>query len=193
MVSDKELEFYSSVLMAETVGGIAAVVFALARPEGLGQLDVFEAALAGVFFYGVLPLCVTLSLPRDPKTFFSTPRKHRFKQYAFFITIFLVGSGLFYALEAKTLVFLGIWQILTYALLYASIYFLKTSVHTAVVTGFVTLLVALLGQAAIALYALVLIAAYIRYRLKAHSIPELIVGVVVGFAAAAITLSIASF
>ncbi|MBU3896345.1 MAG: hypothetical protein KJ697_00200 [Nanoarchaeota archaeon] len=184
----KIYNFISFILAAPIVAIYVSIIFAFFGPEQFVNMNRIVAAFLGSLFLGVIPLTTTVMLYKFKAINDVAPKKEdRPMGYVVGIMSFIFALILFYYFDSRVMFLISLAYIVVSSVSLLVNKFSKLSVHVAGVIGPITALVYVFGLGLIPLYVLVLPVAYARIKLKAHSLMEVLLGVIVGFSVTYLT------
>lgn len=135
---------------------------------------------AGFMFLAFLPITpIVIATKKGETDIFVFDRSKRFKFFLIAITSYLLGAYFFILMNDYNLfLFLLCYATVTSAITVSTL-FTKTSVHTAGIAGPITYMVLVFGSRYIPLYALLVPVAWARWVDQAHSIKQLLLGILI--------------
>jgi len=179
----------SNALSLPFVAAAVVLAFSFFSPEKIGsRLTPVEKSLLGIGLIVLAPIVLVLYLlvrgrtdintsdERRPPTFFVPP-----------IIAYSLAAAVFGMLRCTTLYLLSAAYLLTTVVVFFVTLFWRISIHMAGFTGPITALILVFGINYSLLYLLAIPLAWARTELKAHTLPQVVLGAVVG----AITTTIA--
>jgi membrane-associated phospholipid phosphatase len=180
---EKTAERLSLIFSAPSLAFIAALIFTLFSPIGIGPfLTPTASILLGTLFLSVLPIApIAYYAWKGTIDIDITDRRKRPKFFAMSLVGYSLGAVTFGLLNATSMMVLSLAYIFVTLSVALISLFWKVSVHTTGIAGPVTGLTYVFGWAAAPLYLLLLPIGWARLKLKAHTILQLIAGIIVAF------------
>lgn len=184
------LKIYSEALSPTFVVLAVLAMLSLFPPFPLGKLDNVSAFIIGLFFLVLLPFAsVFLEYLLGKTDLDVTSRALRVRYYKLW-ALFFAGGALLFLLE-------GAYGLFAFsaamAEVSAAMHFMnklkKASLHVATVTAAVVTLLFAYGAPALLLSPIIPFIAWVRLKLKAHTLVEVVYGFVLGVALTTVTLA----
>lgn len=174
--------YLSWILSPPSMLFLCTILFSFFSPYGAGNIDPLMAFILATTFMVILPgFPVMLELYSEGiklEDFNIKSRRKRTTYYFIFITTFAISTILFYAFSSKALFLINlvflIGGIISIIINYL---WVKISMHVASVCTVVTALNWIYGVKFLPLYSLVLLIAWSRYKFKAHTLLEILLGI----------------
>ena len=167
----------SCILMPPMIALYAIVSFSLFSPIGLGSLNAFSSIAIGVVFLVLVPLGSAYYFNRG--NIDVDKKEDRVIPYLVGIVSYLIASSIFWLLNAHIMFVISMAYVFVTSAISIINIFWKISAHTAGVAGPTTALIYVFGLNLIPLYALTLLVIWIRLKLKAHNMLQLMTGAIV--------------
>lgn len=172
----------SNILSLPFVAAAVVVVLSFFSPEKIGsRLTPVERSLLGIGLIAIAPIVLVLYLlvmgrtdihtsdEKRPPTFFVPP-----------IIAYGLAAAVFGMLRCTTLYLLSTAYLLTTVVVLLVTLFWRISIHMAGFTGPITALILVFGIHYSLLYLLAIPLAWARTELKAHTLPQVVLGAAVG-------------
>ena len=173
----KNYKVLSYLLSAPMIAVYVTIIFSLLSPIGLGSIDVFSSIVIGLVFLVLIPMgSVYYFNKRDLEI---RKKEERTKLYLISIVSYLTCSAIFWILNSHVMFVISIAYVFVSSAVSVINIFWKISAHSAGVAGPTTALIYVFGLNLVPLYALTLVVFWIRLKIKAHNILQLITGAVV--------------
>jgi hypothetical protein len=178
---EKIAENISKILSPVVIAFIATLWFSIFSPlQSHDLLTITTSIILGIFFLSIFPaFAVVYNFKKGKIDLWVSDRKTRTPFYFVALTGYIIASIVFFMLDYKAMFVLSIAYIFVTAVIMLVNLFWKVSTHSGGVTGPVTALIHGFGIYAIPLTALIPIVIWARLKLKAHSLMQLIMGVVI--------------
>ena len=181
----------SRILTILTSPGIFSIypslIFSFFSPKP-SSLDPISSSIIGILLLSSLPtvLAIYIAKKRNYDVFLA-PHKERSLLYIFTGGISLIAALFFWYFNAPAMLLISLMYITLAISLGLINLFWKISAHAAGTAGPITALIYVYGINLIPLYLIVLSVIFLRYKGKAHTIPQLIGGLVIGIVVAFLT------
>lgn len=174
----------SYILSAPFIAIYVSIIFALFTPFEFVQMNRILAATLGSLFLGIIPLFIIIFLQRIGYTreFDVKEQKPRDLIYLFSIISFIISTIIFYYLGSHVMFLISLAYVCVTSVFATINLFFKISAHVSGVAGPTTALVFVFGLKVLPVYILTLIIAYVRLKMKAHNMFEIISGFVTAVA-----------
>ncbi|MDD5416797.1 MAG: hypothetical protein PHU12_02360 [Candidatus Aenigmarchaeota archaeon] len=171
----------SYILAAPFVGIYVSIIFAFFAPLEYIQINRGLAASIGILFLGIIPLLDVLIMYKIGylKDMNATNRKRRNLIYFLAILSYIGSALIFWKLGSHAMFLISLAYVFAPSATAITNRFVKISVHVAGVAGPTTALIYVFGLWLMPLYLLSLLIAYVRLKLKAHNITELLLGFII--------------
>ncbi|OIO26936.1 hypothetical protein COX85_04040 [Candidatus Micrarchaeota archaeon CG_4_10_14_0_2_um_filter_55_9] len=183
------MEFWRAVSYVFTPAKASMFTVVVLTLFAAGNASLVNLVLGSIFLV-VLPHGLRPIRIKKEEIDEETQRLKRFPTYERKISFFLLGSAVFYVLDLNALFVFAVCLSITESLLWALNHYTKVSIHTAGVTRCTTVLIYFLGYWMAIGYAVAGLVAISRLKLKAHTLGQAVLGLLVGFFGAFITLEI---
>lgn len=168
------LEFLSHALSPPAIAAPAAVIFSFLSP------NILLSAILGVSFLAAIPALQFLYLLKKGLTDIDIrSRRTRNSVLAAAAASYAASSAIFYYLGYRAMLAISLAYLFVAAAVAINSFFWKISIHAAGIAGPTTALAYVFGIGALPLYLLTLLTAFVRFRLKAHTLPQLMDGTAV--------------
>lgn len=168
------LRLLSNILSAPAIAAAVTIIFSLSSP------DIFLSLTLGflfLVFFPVLPFFYFLE--RKIIDFDASDRRKRTTILLAASANYAAASAVFYWLDYHAMFSISAaYFFVTSAVLIINLFW-KISIHAAGAAGPTTALVYVFGTGLLPLYILTAVVAYARFRLKAHTIPQLAAGAII--------------
>ena len=173
-------QMISNVLSAPVIASFSVAAFSLFSPMGLGSIDPVTSTFLGIVFLAALPLAPILLYSRRGHVDFDVSERER-RPFFFVLAIasYAIGAAVFRLVDSHVMFVLSMAYVTVTGVVTAISLFWKISVHAAGIAGPVTAMMWVFGPWLGFLHILSLATVIVRYRLKAHSLPQLVAGVIV--------------
>jgi hypothetical protein len=172
----------SNILSLPFIAAAAVVVFSFFSPEALGPvLTPVEISLLGITLIAVAPIALVLYLLAKGRIDIHTSEGER--PPAFFlppVAAYSVAAIVFGMLKCTTLYRLSTAYLATAFVVLVVTLFWRVSIHMAGLTGPITALILVFGIQYSLLFLLAVPLGWARTELKAHTLPQVVFGAVVG-------------
>lgn len=182
-LEEKIADGISKILSPVIIAFLATIIFSIFSP--LQNKDLFTIATSiflGFFFLSVFPaFAVIYNYKKGKVDLWVSDREDRTPFYFIALSGYVIATIVFLLLDYKALFVLSVAYIFVTAVIMLSNLFSKVSTHSGGVTGPVTALVYGFGLNAMPFLVLIPIVIWARLKLKAHSIMQLITGVLIAF------------
>lgn len=171
------LQFLSNALSAPAIAAAVSIAFSL------NSQNFALSTLLGILLLSVFPILPIFYFSRKGATDMEVhERKKRTFFFLMAIAGYILSSAVFYFLNYHSMFFISLAYIfVTTAVMLVNIFW-KISVHSAGVAGPTTALVYVFGLGFIPLYILTVLVILVRLKLKAHTLPQLMVGALMAIA-----------
>ncbi len=170
----KMLEILSHILSPPAVAAVAAVIFSFLSP------NILLSAILGISFLAVTPSLPFLYILKKRLTGMDIrSRRTRASALAAAAASYAASSAVFYYLGYHAMFAISLAYLFVAVAVAINSLFWKISIHAAGIAGPTTALVYVFGIGALPLYLLTLLTVFVRFRLKAHTLPQLIGGTAV--------------
>jgi len=180
------LKIISGTLSAPAISAYMMLLFVAYSPNGLGTLSQSQAAGLGLLFLLVLPgLPLVYSARRGHTDLDVTDRHKRTPFYAIALASYAAGTATFWLLGAHTLAVLCAAYLAVTAAVTIINLFWKISAHAAGVAGPATALVYVFGLYGAPAFLFTPLVMWVRLRLRAHTLGQLVAGALVAIAVTA--------
>jgi len=181
-------EAISNLLSLPLVAAAVVVVFSFFSPKGLGSiLSPLEAVVLGIPMIAVAPIVMVLYFFKKGYVDLHVSRGER--RPIFFIpalVAYVSAAVVFVSLECKILYLLSVAYLSISLIVLLVTLFWKISIHMAGLTGAITALTLVLGANYALLYLLALPLGWARTEIEAHTVPQVVLGAVVGIGVTAL-------
>ncbi len=168
------LEILSHAFSPPAIAAAAAVIFSLLSP------NILLSSILGISFLAVIPTLPFLYLLKKRLTDMDIrSRRTRASVLAAAAASCAASSAIFYYLGYHAMFAISLAYLFAAAAVAINSLFWKISIHAAGVAGPTTALAYVFGIGALPIYLLVLLTAFVRFRLKAHTLPQLMGGAAV--------------
>lgn len=172
----------SYFLSAPAIAAIVTIIFSLSSP------DIFLSVVVGFLFLVIIPILPVFYFFEQKLIDIDVhDRKKRTIFFLMAIISYITASVIFYYLNYHTMFSISMAYIFVTTAVMIINLFWKISVHSAGVAGPTTALVYVFGKELIPLYIFTIIIIYIRLKLRAHNLIQLIAGSVVAIAVTFLT------
>lgn len=172
----------SNILSLPFIASAAVIMFSFFSPEALTPvLTPVERSLLGITLIAVAPLVLVLYLLAKGRIDIHTSEGER--PPAFFlppVAAYSIAAVVFGALKCTTLYRLSTAYLATTFVVLAVTLFWRISIHMAGLTGPITALILVFGIHYSLLFLLAVPLGWARTELKAHTLPQVVFGAVVG-------------
>ncbi len=153
------------------------IIFSFFSPIGLGYVDAFSSIMIGTIFLAVIPMSsIYFFSKKDPEVY---KKEERTKLYLISLVSYLTCSAIFWILNSHVMFVISMAYVFVSSAVSIINIFWKISAHSAGVAGPTTALIYVFGTNLIPLYVLTLFVFWIRLKIKAHNILQLIIGSIV--------------
>ncbi len=167
----------SYVLSAPFIALYVIIIFSFLSPIGLGYINPFSSILVGSIFLVLIPMGSVYYF--NKKDIEVNKKEDRTKLYLISIVSYLMSSAIFWLLNSHIMFVISMAYVFVSSAVSIINIFWKISAHSAGIAGPTTALVHVFGTNLIPLYILTLLVFWIRIRIKAHNILQLIIGAIV--------------
>jgi len=182
MKDTKEIaEFLSLLLSPVSAAFISVLIFTFFPINDSLLSNLFFTLLLGIFFLCIFPVIAILYYYKKGKVdIWVSERTIRTPFYVMAITGYVIAIIIFYYLKNLNLFVLSLsYALVTIAVMFGNV-FRKISAHGAGIAGPITAITFYFGLPAVPLYLLLPITIWARLKLKAHSLFEVIMGILIG-------------
>lgn len=170
----------SFILSPQLIALYVTIIFSLFSPIGLGSIDVFTSIFIGSLFLTIIPLVSLFYFYKKKGIDIDNPkRKERIEIYPIGLVSYLVSSLIFWILNCHVMFVISMAYLFVGSAISLINLFWKISAHSAGIVGPITGLVCVFGLNLIPLYILALPIFWIRMKIKAHNILQLILGSII--------------
>jgi len=170
----------SFILSPQAIALYVTIIFSLFSPIGLGSIDVFTSIFIGSLFLTIIPLGSIFYFYKKKGIDFDDPkRKERIEIYLIGLVSYLVSSSIFWILNCHVMFVISMAYLFVGSAISLVNLFWKISAHSAGVAGPITSLVYVFGFNLIPLYILLVPIFWIRMKIKAHDILQIISGAII--------------
>lgn len=178
---EKIAEHISKLLSPVVLAFIATLCFSIFSPlQNNDPLTIIISVTFGIFFLSFFPaFAVVYNFKKGKIDLWVSDRKTRTPFYFVALTGYIISSIVFSLLDYKAMFVLSVAYIFVTTVIMLLNLVWKVSTHSGGVTGPVTALIHGFGLYAIPLTILIPIVIWARLKLKAHSIMQLIMGVII--------------
>jgi len=170
-------KFLSFVLSPPMIGFYVTIIFSLFSPIGLGPMNALSSIIIGTIFLVLVPFGAAYYFNKGDVNV--DEKEDRVIPYLVGIVGYLVLSAIFWILGARVMFLISMSYLFVASAVSIINIFWKISAHTAGTAGPITALVYVFGINLIPLYVLTLLAFWVRLKLKAHNVLQLLTGAVV--------------
>lgn len=180
MAGVKLADILSHVLSAPLFALYSLIIIYAANNTAYSPLPACLAILIGGIFLVILPVApLTLNVLKGNIDVFISDREKRAKFYSYAILSYFVGAIISHILRVKILAIIH----LAYFFVTLSVMIInfktKISAHASGVAGPVTYIVFFLGLSYVFLYLILIPVVWARIKLKAHTVQQIILGIIV--------------
>lgn len=182
MKNDKEIAEILSVLLSPVSAAfISVLIFTFFPVHNALSSNLFFTLVLGIFFLCIFPVIAILYYYKKGKVdIWVSERTIRTPFYVIAITGYVIATIVFYYLKNLNLFVLSLsYALVTIAVMFGNL-FRKISSHGAGIAGPITAITFHFGLLAIPLYLLLPLTIWARLKLKAHSLFEVIIGILLG-------------
>lgn len=173
----------SNALSAPVMAGLSVAVFSFFSPMGLGDIGPMTSIFLGMLFLVILPTApILLHAQKGHVDFDVSDQRRRPFYFALAIGSYIASVVIFYALDSHVMFVLSMAYVTVTSVVSSISLLWKISVHAAGTAGPVTAMMWVFGPWVGFLHVTTLIALVARYRLRAHTLPQLAGGVIVSIA-----------
>lgn len=179
--SEKLPDSISKILSPVVMAFVAVIAFSFYSPlQNKDFITISTSIILGVFFLSIFPaFAVVYKYKKGKVDLWVSDRKTRTPFYFVALTGYIIASAVFFVLDYYAMFILSLAYIFVTTVIMIVNLFWKVSTHSGGVTGPVTALIHGFGLYAIPFTILIPIVIWARLKLKAHSIMQLIMGVVI--------------
>jgi hypothetical protein len=170
-------KFLSVILSPPAIGFYVTIIFSLFSPIGLGSIGIFSNIVIGLIFLVLIPIGSNFYF--NKKVIDILKKEDRIKPYLISIVSYLTSSAIFWLLNSHVMFLISMSYLFVASVVSVVNIFWKISAHTAGVAGPTTALVYVYGTTLLPIYVLTLLTFWVRLKMKAHSISQLIAGIIV--------------
>lgn len=165
------LKILSNALSAPVIAAAVAVIFSFYSP------NMFLSAILGILFLSIIPVMPFLYFySKGLVDIDINERKYRTFFLLFAIVVYIMSSAIFFYLNYHEMLLISLAYVFVTTSIMLATLFWKISIHSAGVACPTTALVYFFGKEIIFLYILTAIVIFVRFKLKVHTLSQLIAG-----------------
>ena len=176
-MSYENYKVLSYLLSAPMIALYVTIIFSLLSPIGLGSIDIFSSIVIGLIFLVLIPMGSVYYF--NKKDIDVRKKEERTRLYLISIVSYLTSSAIFWILNSHVMFVISVAYVFVSSSVSIINIFWKISAHSAGVAGPTTALVYVFGANLIPLYVLTLLVFWIRLKIKAHNILQLVTGAII--------------
>jgi len=178
----------SFILAPPMIAFYVTIIFSLFSPIGLGSINALSSITIGIIFLVLVPF---LSTYYFTKGIINVDKKEdRVIPYLVSIVGYLAASAIFWLLNAHAMFLISMSYVFVTSAVSIINIFWKISAHTAGTAGPITALIYVFGLNLIPIYLITLLTLWVRLKIKAHDILQLISGAVIAILITSIVYTI---
>jgi len=178
----------SFILSPPMVGFYVTIIFSLFSPIGLGSINALSSITVGTIFLTLVPFGAAYYFT---KGIINVDKKEdRVTPYLIGIVGYLVLSAIFWILNVHVMFLISMSYVFVASAVSVINIFWKISAHTAGTAGPITALIYVFGLNLIPIYLITLLTLWVRLKIKAHDILQLISGAVIAILITSIVYTI---